>query len=604
MAGNLLRQSQVVTTFGPGSMLDLPKYSVIVTGLSTWTKAGRREIVEPRLIAKLQKKLDLPQLQLFSPPIQSDDPHSAFSGVGAQVFPTWFIVQDAKPSGPGGQWRRRRLVRWQDLDRGRFVDPDDRKKKTVVPVRFVCGCPRGHIDDLDWRAFVHGRGAECSRSMWLEERGTSGDIAETYAGCECRRERSLYEALGIDTFALGICGGKRPWLGPYAREECKQPQRLLVRTASNAYFPQLMSVISLPEQDEGISAKIGAVWNILQAVQGTEMLQTFRAIPDVAAALDGLSDDEVMREIERRRMGQGAGEERPVKQAEFDVLNSGHAHIGRDDPHSSFFAETVLRSEWDPSAEPTVVPIEKLVLVHRLREVIALIGFTRFEAVNPNTDGELDLDVEPAALDLEPTWLPAVEHKGEGIFISFRQDRITAWLQNEHVKARGLELMRGFDAWCKVHKDTHRVFPGLPYILLHSLSHLLLTAIALECGYPASSLRERVYASDGQYGILIYTGSSDSEGTLGGLIEAGRHIGRHLTHALDLARLCSNDPVCSEHHPDNEHEARPLQGAACHGCLLIAETSCEQRNDLLDRALVVPTVSLTEAAFLSPASSI
>lgn len=600
MTSNFLRQGQVVTTFGPGAMVDLPRYSVIITGLSTW-KGPKAEIVEPRLVQKLQQTLGLPHLQLFAPPIHDDDPRGKFACIGARVFPTWFIVQKAKPSGPARQWRRRRLVRWQDLDRGVFRDPDE-GKQPVVPVRFVCGCPHGHIDDLDWRAYVHGRGAECSRPMWLEERGTSGDIGETYAGCDCGQERSLYEALGIDTAALGWCPGKRPWLGAFAREDCKQPQRLLVRTASNAYFPQLMSVISLPEQDDGIAQRIGAIWNILQAVQSADMLKTFRAIPDVAAALDGVGDDEVMKEIERRRKGYGEGEQSPVKPAEFEILNSGHPRIGRDDPNSSFFAETLERGPWDAAGDARWAAIDRVVLVHRLREVLALLGFTRFEAVNPNTDGELDLDIMPAALDVEPTWLPAVEHRGEGVFVSFKAEAVAAWMNRDAVKNRGTELMRGFDRWCKERRDAKRVFPGVPFIMLHSLSHLLLTAIALECGYPASSLRERVYAGQGQYGILIYTGSSDAEGTLGGLVEAGRNLANHLGRALDLARLCSNDPVCSEHSPANEHEGRPLQGAACHGCLLIAETCCEQRNDLLDRALLVPTVSLAEAAFFRPTS--
>ena len=143
------------------------------------------------------------------------------------------------------------------------------------------------------------------------------------------------------------------------------------------------------------------------------------------------------------------------------------------------------------------------------------------------------------------------------------------------------------------------VFPGLPYVMLHSLSHMLMTSIALDCGYPASSLRERVYAGDGGYGILIYTGSSDSEGTLGGLVETGRRFAEHLRRALRDNLLCSNDPVCAEHAPDTSYEGRPLQGAACHGCLLISETSCEQRNDFLDRAVVVPTVSTPDAAFFN-----
>jgi hypothetical protein len=127
---------------------------------------------------------------------------------------------------------------------------------------------------------------------------------------------------------------------------------------------------------------------------------------------------------------------------------------------------------------------------------------------------------------------------------------------------------------------------------------MLLTAISMECGYPPSSLKERIYSrdSEGQYGILIYTGSPDAEGTLGGLVEAGRRIAIHFRNALEFGRLCSNDPVCAFHRP-SEHDHQPLHGSACHGCLLIAETSCEQRNDFLDRSLVVPTVEMMGAEF-------
>ena len=137
----------------------------------------------------------------------------------------------------------------------------------------------------------------------------------------------------------------------------------------------------------------------------------------------------------------------------------------------------------------------------------------------------------------------------------------------------------------------------MPYYLLHSFSHLLLTAISLECGYPASSLRERIYV-EGGYGVLIYTGSSDAEGTLGGLILAARDIRRHMRRALEIGLLCSNDPVCA-HHAPSPHDHQVLNGAACHGCLLIAETSCEQRNEFLDRALVVPTVEALGAEFFT-----
>jgi hypothetical protein len=126
------------------------------------------------------------------------------------------------------------------------------------------------------------------------------------------------------------------------------------------------------------------------------------------------------------------------------------------------------------------------------------------------------------------------------------------------------------------------------------------SAISLECGYPASSLRERVYAIAGVgYGVLIYTGTSDAEGTLGGLIEVGRRIAPVVRSALERGLLCSNDPVCAQHTPQSDYERRFLHGAACHGCLLIAETSCEQQHDFLDRGLVIPTVQDSGAALFA-----
>jgi len=601
-----LRQSQILTTFGPGAMVDLPDRAVLIEGLQSWHFGkSREEIVEPRLVAKLRERLGLPSVRLVKPPAFDERAGASHRSIGARIFPTWFLVQETRPTGPGGQWRRRRLVRWSELVRGGFIDDEERshRPRKVLPVRFVCGCPHGHLDDIDWRAYVHrdrDLGAKCHRRMWLEERGTSGDISETVVGCDCGiAPRPLYEALGIETRALGVCQGRRPWLGPNTEEDCKQRYRLLVRSASNAYFPQLFSVLSLPEEDPGITARLDAVWNILEnATLAT--LPTFRMIPDVARALEGLTDDDAIGLIERRRAG-GAGDAStvPVRQVEFEILNIATGTRGRDDPDSPLFAEALPRANWDPTGDPRLRAVERVVLVHRLREVLALVGFTRFEAAGTDEKGELDLEgITPAALAPEPEWFPAVENRGEGIFIVLSAEAITHWRSRDSVKQRERQLISGMLAWDAEHSG-NRHWLGVPYMLLHSLSHLLLTRIALDCGYPAAALRERIYAlaDTGMYGLLIHTGTSDSEGTLGGLVETGRRIGEHLLAVIDEARLCSNDPVCAEHDPSADHDPMHLHGAACHGCLLIAETSCEQRNDWLDRALVVPTLATADAAF-------
>jgi MrfA Zn-binding domain len=307
----------------------------------------------------------------------------------------------------------------------------------------------------------------------------------------------------------------------------------------------------------------------------------------VKAALDGITDEEVLAEIRQRR-DDTPRLDKSVKVAELETLITAKEELGNDRPNGNFFARALPRAAWD---RPWMRDIERIVLVHRLREVVAQVGFTRFEAAAPDIEGELEMGVRRASLAREVSWLPAVENRGEGIFIQFKSEAIERWAGRQDAEARGRKLDSGFFRWKDEHQGTHRVFPGLPYLMLHSFSHMLITAVALECGYPASSIRERVYALPGiGYGVLLYTGTSDAEGTLGGLIQVGRRIHEHIHAALEQGELCSNDPVCAQHEPENVHEHRFLHGAACHGCLLIAETSCEQQNDFLDRALVVRTV--------------
>src|SRR6202011_4627886 len=146
-------------------------------------------------------------------------------------------------------------------------------------------------------------------------------------------------------------------------------------------------------------------------------------------------------------------------------------------------------------------------------------------------------------------------------------------------------------------------YPGTAYVLLHSLSHALMSEIALACGYPASSLKERVYAlsstagGQARFGILIYTATAGAQGTLGGLVGTVPRFAHIVRNALDRAAICSNDPVCADHEPDDRSGDRATHGAACHGCLLIAETSCEMRNLFLDRGLLLQTMAEENAAF-------
>lgn len=595
-----LRQRQLITTFGPGAMLDLPKYSVIIAGLEFWRldRSGATEIVEPRLAAAVATFLNVSNLRLYAPPAHEDNNQNSTNGVRAFIFPKWFLTEIDRTLAAGEEnIGARRLVHWDDLDNRKKYKIEGGKKLDTTPIRFVCACPRGHISDIDWGYFVHQGNNGCLQQLWVHEYGASTDLSAIEVRCECGAHRRMIDA--ATPGALGNCGGQRPWLGRQKYETCNNKNRLLIRSASNTYLPMPFSVISLPTENEGLAAAVSQVWrDMLESVDCPEDLEyEMRKKPRAKTVLADYSAEQIMEEIKRRKNSSSAAAPPAIKEEEFRILAESPEGIFTDTPHGNFIARALPRKHWD---QPWMQPIERVVLIHRLREVIALTGFTRFESAGVDMDGELQIGVTPAALASEVTWIPAVENPGEGVFIQFRREAIQTWLKNAAVQEQQQKLENGFTLWKNERNVSGRIFPGAAYIMLHSLAHLLITEISLECGYSSSAIRERIYGSERTgYGILLYTGSSDSEGTLGGLVEAGRRIAQQVHNALEAGKLCSNDPVCAQHNPQNQEFQRYLQGAACHGCPLISETCCEQFNDFLDRSLVVPTVERLGAEFFS-----
>lgn len=584
-----IRRGQVITTYGPGALIDLPRHSAIVGGLDTWPRPGDlEEVVEPRLSQKLGIMTGVASPRLYAPPPESNDPREPARGIGAWRFPEWFVVQDE--AGGEERQRSRRLVHRKALD-----NKDRFDRRAVVATRFVRACPRGHVDDLDWQRYVHGTEDGCRRQLWLDERGTSGDLADLVVRCECGKQRSLYEATQLEMNPLGTCRGARPWLGRNTREDCNQPSRLLIRTASNAYFPQVVSVLSLPDRASAAETVIGELWDDLQIVDDAGDLALLKKKPRVADRLAPFTDAEVLQAIRVRK--RGATQDRPVKQVELDALVAAPEGFGDDVPiDPDFHARRLPETAWRRSQR--TAGVAAVVQLHRLREVLALVGFTRLEAVMPDINGEYESHVERAPLAIEPAWFPAVENRGEGMFVQLRGEAVRRWLERPEVVRRLEGLATGHERWAE-DRRSKRPFPGGPYILLHTLSHLLIQSLAMRCGYPASAIRERIYADlqADSFGILLYTGTPDADGTLGGLVQQARYFEDHLAEALRQAALCSNDPICARHAPGRSMEQRWLHGAACHGCALVAETSCEMRNDYLDRALVVPVLGEPGAAF-------
>src|SRR5437667_5287629 len=250
------------------------------------------------------------------------------------------MVHRAGSSGGAERERSRRLVHRKELDdKGRF----DRRR--VVATRFVRACPKGHVDDLDWRRYVHGLDDNCHRQLWLDERGTSGDLADLVARCECGKSRSLYEATQLDMNPLSTCQGARPWLGRNTNEDCNLPSRLLIRTASNAYFPQVVSVLSLPERATAVDTAVRELWELLQAVDSIESLAVFKRLPKVMEKLASFSDDDILEAI--REVKRGKPDEKPVKRVELEALLAAPEGFGDDVPvDPSFHARRLPDRAW------------------------------------------------------------------------------------------------------------------------------------------------------------------------------------------------------------------------------------------------------------------
>jgi hypothetical protein len=525
-------------------------------------------------------------------------------------FPEWFVCQNEYcwadgdyPARADGA-RPRRLLRINQLDGSGHKCKGKGATSRVQAIRFVRACRAGHVDDIDWIRLVHTVHTNCKRNiLWFDEVGTGGDLKDlrvTCSGCGDNIRMSVAAQYFREKEpTLGYCTGRRPWLGGNSHAGCDEPMRLLLCSASHAYFPVPASVIHIPDPDADIRNKVSGVYELIKNVKNPAQIGMLRDMQDpVRIGLEGVSDDAAYGEVDRRKESRPIARKK-VKEAEVEVLQSCPPSLATDRPNGRFYARTLPL----PANRPKVMEhIDKVVLMHRLTEVRAFVGFTRFEAKTTDVDGELDIGAEVARPDAPMTWLPAVENHGEGFFFSIKEQALAKWEDQPAVDKRGKLFRKGFDIWQAQREERKRQKPDFAtarFVLLHSLSHLLISAVSLECGYAASSVRERIYASSGGSGILLYTASSGAEGSLGGLVDVGRHLERYLEDALALGRLCSNDPVCSAHVPDHEPGGsdRFLDGACCHGCLLISEPSCERMNTYLDRTLVVPTIETAAAAF-------
>jgi hypothetical protein len=591
-----VRPTQLLYTYGVGALIDLPSIAAIVMGLDDWDTVNATPVSEERLLAAVRAQLGRQVAKLLLPPLEPESPlptplAGAPIGVPVAAFPQWFRCPYCDLLAPLGSGLFQLKTDPYRPDRARFVHVNCKKPgnpPVVLPARFQVACCHGHLDDFPWVRFVHQGATSCNGPLNLVKVGVSDEAGDLLVKCvSCGAMRRMSDAFGetADADPVFACRGRRPHLRDFLSEGCDQQAETILLGASNSWFPVTLSALSIPTQADRLAQQVEDHWVVLQHATSRDVVAAFRAVGNLKAFND-YSDDEVWSAIEAHRAGGTAEEEPPdLKRPEWEVLVAANPASNTRD-----FLLT-------PVAAPKGFEglFEKVVLVERLREVRALIGFTRIESPGDYSDtGEVPEVLRAPLSRGAPTWVPVSEVRGEGIFLQLRESAVAAWCRE--ARSRDDELRQAHVAWRSARRIPNPTagYPGLRYALIHSLAHALMRQLSMEAGYTSASIRERLYAQDAEShdgamaGLLLYTAAPDSEGTLGGLVALGEpeRLGRLLTLCLEQLRLCASDPLCAEHHPTRDGGAS-LHGAACHACLFAPETSCERGNKYLDRSLLV-----------------
>lgn len=602
-----MRRSALIGPWGVGAIVPFPNdESLMIAGLDMW----RYNDAQPFVIKdeRLTKRLGVSELR-WPPDFREKnaDPENCNLKIPAVRFPTWYYCPFC------GSMKKTTYYEpqpecdnypWKD---GRVCSANGKFKRKMIPERFVVVCPEGHISDFPIAKWLHSDGQHIYDPNTCKIRrstgGASANLTGVFYQCTCGAKKSMAGATRKGALKkIGFqCKSSKPWLGIYGGENCNcdpEDVKVVLRGATNVWFADTRSSIHIPTDDEATSRKIIAILDehfdalnasrvngefnkdivqFLANSKGVDFATLYQAILKRANNLEGLL--EVTEDIS----------EDAYRLEEYKVLikNSGS---DKQDFHSVNYSiknyNPVIRKYF-----------KSISLVPKLRETRAFVGFSRLEP-NERTISECKKDLR---LSDEEDWLPAIEVYGEGIFFEFNEEVLKDWAQKINVKERISSLNAAFHNA----KFGQNVEGDLrpEFVLIHTFAHLLINQLSFDCGYGSSSIRERIYCEKSgnnfnMHGLLIYTASGDSEGSLGGLVRQGEHgrVEDTIVNAIKNALWCTSDPICIQSAGQGPES---LNLAACHNCALLPETCCEHGNRLLDRGVVVGTLADNSIGFFS-----
>lgn len=629
-----VRAAQAVLQYGVGAMVDFPSQTLMTAAPERWDEQNVHHIFDERL----QKILGV---DYFGCPVEN----SQGGGIGYVQFPRWYFCPQC-----------RQFAKWEDWfdafcqsPAGRAItskklNPIDRfvRKPTcpfcaggqsLVVSRIVVACRHGHINDFPWQEWCHLKSEKpmCgAKFLTLSTAGTSSEGLESIqVKCKCHAQANLkgifsksaekkdpLEELGL------VCRGYHPW--KLTAEKCGEPMKVLQRGSSSVYFPATFTSLVIPPYSSKITGFINNSQTFRNLLITLKTLDS-PCIPEdvkkhlsdtnintaastIANEIGGVRVEDVAKILSRIFSGKQNSnivvndKDAAYRQEEYDTLvgRVKMVTIGVDD---DFRREETNVSDYD------LPGIKQVVLIPKIREVQALIGYSRISPVAGFAENPDDVDGASKLVSVKEkttNWYPGYEVRGEGIFIEFDRDWFDYWEEtNKEFVSRRINLLQQNYARSFAAKSMpNRRITGR-YLFLHTLSHLLMKRLSFECGYNIASLKERLYCgekADGHpmFGLFIYTATGDSEGTLGGLVRQGKadRFRGIFIKAIESAVSCSNDPVCNL---SNGQGRDAMNLSACYACALVPETSCEDYNTVLDRGVLIGTLDCPTVGIFSDA---
>lgn len=600
-----IRKSQLLTPYGTGALIDINNQSIMLADSAFW-KEDESNIIHD---VRLQKKLDANGF--VRPPTVNQK--EEVSGIR---FPKWFYAPKDRSLKTYSEWHKV-FERSTNNDLFRFrKEPYDARQKSkdkLVPVRLICACTNGHAQDFPWNEWVHDSSSKKYKSHKLKLRstGASSSISDLNVVCDdCDKSRSLTNIFDVKAFNKRLdqinvsCNGDFIWKKEDGnRRKCSAPLNVLLKNSNSFYFPNIISSVNIPFKENKIYELV------IQSRFYPSLLKDIEHIKSEIVDYNYFKDDvHIQRDIETIRddLNDYTYEEiletvykneieafdkyedmteMEFRREEYNVLSGKEDY---DKENSRLNLNNISQEEFKNEIYGDL--INGITLINKLEVVRILESYSRIKPSDTDLYDEETIEgaeSKKVSLKRKDNRYIGVDLLGEGIFVTFDKNSIANWLnkiKNKRISEKIYDKINN----SYNNKMTEYIYPE--FYLLHTLSHILIKELSETSGYSSSALAERLYFSNEKdkemYGILIYTSSSDSEGTLGGLVKQGypKSLMRTLSAAVEKSKWCSFDPVCIS----RESQGRDsLNGSACHACALVSETSCELSNLYLDRSMLI-----------------